>query len=161
MWSSLASNDLLEGDGDGTGQASVDGKEVAVVWDEVAGRRLHRVWPNLGRDQPVMVGIGDQGVPFRVDVELHRAHRTGAFEDLRQGDHRLAVSGGVDQVAATVDADARAPDADRVAERVAPLRAVDEVAGGTVFRRAGGRRPTSRRTKWRTLALRDSAPVAG
>src|SRR5262249_56201596 len=59
-----------------------------------------------------------------VDVELHRAYRADVLEDLRQGDHRLAVGGDVDEVAASVDADPAAPDAGDAAERVPPLRAV-------------------------------------
>ncbi len=57
-------------------------------------------------------------------VELHGPNRAGPLEDPRQCDHCLVVGGGVDEVAATVDANAGAPDADRVPHRVAPLRAV-------------------------------------
>src|SRR5262249_57053818 len=52
------------------------------------------------------------------------AYRADVLEDLRQGDHRLAVGGDVDEVAASVDADPAAPDAGDAAERVPPLRAV-------------------------------------
>src|SRR6202042_3959738 len=120
-----AAGSLLEGDGDRTGPGRVDGEEVTVVGDEVARGRLHRVGSDHCRDETRWaVGVGDQGVPFRVDVELHRPHRTEVLEDLRQGDHRLAVGGDVDEVAATVDTDAGAPDAGDAAEGVPPLRAV-------------------------------------
>ena len=71
-----------------------------------------------------MVPVGDQRGPFGVDVELHRADRTGALEDPGQRGYRLVVGGRIDEVAATVDTDAGAPDADSVPEREAPLRAV-------------------------------------
>ena len=74
--------------------------------------------------ETVVVAVGDQGRPLGVDVELHRADRAGALEDLRQRGHGLVVGGGVDQVAVTVDADTGSPDADGVPERVPPLRAV-------------------------------------
>src|SRR5215813_103873 len=120
-----AAESLVERDGDRAGQRPVDGKEVTVVGDEVAGGRLVRVGPDHRRDQAVSaVGVGDQGVPVGVDVELHRAYRADVLEDLRQGDHRLAVGGDLDEVAASVDADPAAPDAGDAAERVPPLRAV-------------------------------------
>src|ERR1700691_4032096 len=89
---------LLEGDGDWTGQGSVDGKEVTVVGNEVAGGRLHRVGPDHRRDQALSaVGVGDQGVPFRVDVELHGPYRAYVLEDLRQADNGLVVGRDVDE----------------------------------------------------------------
>jgi hypothetical protein len=54
--------------------------------------------------------VGDQGVPFRVDVEFHCLYRAGVLEDLRKGDHCLVVGGDEDQVAVTVDAQTGTPD---------------------------------------------------
>jgi hypothetical protein len=45
-------------------------------------------------------------VPVGVDVELHRPDCADVLEDLRKADHCLVVGGDVDEVAATVDADA-------------------------------------------------------
>jgi hypothetical protein len=56
------------------------------------------------------VGVSDQGVPFGVDVKLHRPNCTDVLENLRRGDHGLVVGGHVDKVALTADADAAAPD---------------------------------------------------
>ena len=114
----------VEGHGDRAGQPPVHGEEVAVVRDEIAGRRLLVVGHDPDRAEAAVVGVGDQGRPLRVDVELHRAHGAGPLQDLRERDHRLVVRRRVDQVAVAVDPDARAPDAHRVSEREPPLRAV-------------------------------------
>ena len=42
-------------------------------------------------------------MPFRVDVELHRPHRSDVLQDLRDADHGLIVSGDVNEVAPGVD----------------------------------------------------------
>src|SRR5579872_5454181 len=66
---------LLERDGDRTWDGLVDGEEVAVIGDEVPRGRLHRVGSDHRRDEALAaVGIGDQGVPFGVDVERYRPH---------------------------------------------------------------------------------------
>src|SRR5262249_19563975 len=74
----------------------------------------------------VSMPIRDQRRPFRVDVELHCAYGAGALQDSGQGGDGLVVRGGVDDVAAPVDSDSGAPDADGVAECVPPLCAVVE-----------------------------------
>ena len=71
--------------------------------------------------------VRDQRRPLRVDVELHRANGARPLQDPGERGHRLIVRGRVDQVAAAVDPGAGAPHADRVAERVAPLRAVVQI----------------------------------
>src|SRR5665213_2419703 len=53
----------------------VDGEEVTVVGHEVAARRLLPVRDDLVGDQTLLMAVGDQGWPFRVDVELHRLDR--------------------------------------------------------------------------------------
>ena len=80
----------------------------------------------VGRSAP-RLGVGDQADPERVDVKLHCPHRSGTDENLRQRTYGLAVSGGVDQVAVGVDADARAPHTDRVADGHPPGRPVGEI----------------------------------
>ena len=115
---------LAERHGYWAGEARVDGEEVAVVGDEVPGRGLLVVRHHLDRLQTPVVPVGDEGGPFWVDIQLHRVDGAGAPEDLRKRSHRLVVGGDVDQVAAAVDPHTRAPDADRVAQREPPLRAV-------------------------------------
>ncbi len=64
---------LLERHGGGAWNPAVDGEEVAVVGGEVAACGLHRLWFYHRRDELVVaMGVGDQGVPFGVDVEFHR-----------------------------------------------------------------------------------------
>src|SRR5205085_5372816 len=113
-----------ERDRDGSGPSEVDGEEVAVVGDEVARGCLLVVRNDLrGAEaiEPAMMGVRDETGPFRVDVELHRAHGASALEDLRQRNDGLTVGGGVHDVAAGVDPDTGPPDAHGATERVSPL----------------------------------------
>src|SRR5262245_5114997 len=106
---------LLEGDGDRSGQTSVGGDEVAIVGDEVPRWRVARIGHDHGRDQAMVMPVRVESRPVRVDVELHRTDCSGPLQDSREGDHGLVVGGGVDQVAAPVERNTGAPDADGVA----------------------------------------------
>src|SRR5437867_3159577 len=76
--------------------------------------------------EAVVMGVRDQRVPERVDVELHGPDRSDAPHDPGQRRHSLLVGHDEDDVAMAVDPNARAPDADRVAVRLAPPVAVVE-----------------------------------
>lgn len=122
-----AAGSLSEGDGHWTGQALVDGKEVTIVGDEVAGNRLHRVGSHHRRSKTLGVAVGNEGVPFGVDIELHSPHRADVLEDLGQGGYRLVVGCYVEEITASIDADAGAPNAYGVAKCVPPLWAIGVV----------------------------------
>ena len=74
----------LEGDGDGSGFFGVDGHEVAVIRGQVTVGGLLV----LGFDHPgveaVAVRVGDQRVPFGVDVLFHATHGADVLQDLRE-----------------------------------------------------------------------------